>query len=155
MYNYILKDIFGKPFYTETLKDKVFLVVNTASKWGFTSQLKALDELYRKYKDKNFEVLAFPCNQFGSQEPLSNEDIIVVYKNEYNVSYKIFEKTNVNGENENPLFTDLKSKAKGFLSNNIKWNFTKFLVSKNADKVLRYTPNAKIEKIEKDIITLL
>ncbi len=140
----------------EAYQDKVLLVVNTASKCGFTPQYDGLQALYAQYKDKGFEILAFPCDQFGHQEPGSDADIAQFCSLTFNVSFPLFKKTQVNGANAAPLFTWLKSKAPGILgSKNIKWNFTKFLVDTKGNVIKRYAPTTKPEQIARDIEALL
>ncbi|WP_032094164.1 MULTISPECIES: glutathione peroxidase [unclassified Alteromonas] len=135
---------------------KTLLIVNTASKCGFTPQYKGLESLYKKYKDKGFEVLGFPCDQFGHQEPGSDDEIAQFCEMNFGVSFSLFKKVDVNGADEDPLFTELKNRAPGLLgSKRIKWNFTKFLVNDKGDVIKRYAPTMKPEDIEKDIVTLL
>jgi len=114
-----------------------------------------LEELYQKYKSQGFVVLAFPCNQFKNQEPLSNEEIKTNYPNNYGITYPVFEKLDVNGKNQHQLYEFLKKEQGGLLGKNIKWNFTKFLVDKNGSVVDRYAPQTKPKSIEKDIEKLL
>lgn len=142
----------------QSLKDyegKTLLIVNTASKCGFTPQFAGLQELYLKYKDQGLEVLGFPCSQFHNQEFDNIEETTEFCQVNYGVTFPIFAKIDVNGENEDPLYTFLKSQKNGVLSKNIKWNFTKFLVDKSGQVVERYAPTTEPEKIEKDIATLL
>lgn len=139
----------------EEYKGKVLLIVNTATGCGFTYQYEGLEELYKKYKDKGFEVLDFPCNQFLGQAPGSNEEIENFCKAKYDVSFKMFNKIEVNGKNEDELFKFLKNSKKGMLLKDIKWNFTKFLVNKNGEVIQRYAPTIKPEEIEEDIVKLL
>lgn len=135
---------------------KTLLIVNTASKCGFTPQYKGLESLYKKYKDRGFEVLGFPCDQFGHQEPGSDDEIAQFCEMNFGVSFSLFKKVDVNGADEDPLFTELKNRAPGLLgSKRIKWNFTKFLVSDKGDVIKRYAPTMKPEDIEKDIVKLL
>jgi glutathione peroxidase len=135
---------------------KTLLIVNTASKCGFTPQYKGLESLYKKYKDRGFEVLGFPCDQFGHQEPGSDDEIAQFCEMNFGVSFSLFKKVDVNGADENPLFTELKNRAPGLLgSKRIKWNFTKFLVNDKGDVIKRYAPTMKPEDIEKDIVKLL
>ncbi|MCZ8157857.1 MAG: glutathione peroxidase [Leptospira sp.] len=137
-------------------KDKVLLVVNTASQCGFTPQYQGLQDLYTKMSPKGFELLAFPCNQFGEQEPGSDAEIKLFCERTFNTTFPIFSKLEVNGPNTDPLFLHLKKKAPGvFGSLDIKWNFTKFLVDKEGNVVKRYAPVTKPEAIEKDIEELL
>lgn len=137
-------------------KGKVVLIVNTASKCGFTPQFKGLEALYKDYRDKGLEILGFPCNQFGHQDPGSNDEISQFCELNYGVSFPMFQKIEVNGDNAHPLFKHLKEQAPGLLGTQaIKWNFTKFLVDKNGKVVDRYAPTDTPEKIAKDIAKLL
>ena len=135
---------------------QVLLIVNTASQCGFTPQYEGLEALYRKYKDRGFAVLAFPCNQFGAQEPGDAAEIANFCKLSYDVTFPVFAKVEVNGPGATPLFKHLKSEAKGLLgSEGIKWNFTKFLVDRDGKVVDRYAPQTKPEALERDIEALL
>ena len=135
---------------------KVLLVVNTASKCGFTPQYDGLEELYRQYRDRGFEVLAFPCNQFGAQEPGSAEDIAQYCKINHGVTFPLMEKVDVNGENASPLFDWMKKEAPGLMgSKSIKWNFTKFLIDREGQVVKRYGPSDAPAGISGDIEKLL
>jgi glutathione peroxidase len=135
---------------------KVLLIVNTASKCGFTPQYKGLEELNRKYADKGLVVLGFPCNQFGSQEPGDEAEIQNFCSLTYDVSFPMAAKIDVNGSDADPLWTHLKSKQSGLLgSRGIKWNFTKFLVDGKGDVVGRYAPTVTPASLEKDIERLL
>tara|TARA_B110001454_G_scaffold219179_1_gene250795 strand:- start:86153 stop:86638 length:486 start_codon:yes stop_codon:yes gene_type:complete len=139
-----------------TFKGNVVLVVNVASKCGFTPQYAGLEELYKKFKDKNFTIVGFPCNQFGFQEPGTNDDIQTFCKMTYDVTFPVMAKVDVNGDNASPVYRFLKEKAPGILGTEmIKWNFTKFLVDKNGNVVQRYAPNTEPKDIEKDIANLL
>lgn len=152
-YDFRAKRLTGKEVSLEEYKDKVVLVVNTASKCGFTPQLKGLTELYEKYSDKGFVVLGFPCNQFGRQDPEGEvRDTCLI---NYGVSFPMFERVDVNGANTHPLFNYLKKEAGGVFGNNIKWNFTKFLIDRKGKVVKRFAPMTKPEKIERYIIELL
>ncbi|GAB3538654.1 glutathione peroxidase [Pontibacter brevis] len=131
----------------EEFKDKVVLVVNTASKCGFTPQYEGLEELYRKHKDNGLVILGFPCNQFGNQEPGGKKEIEEGCLINYGVSFPMFDKVDVNGNNTHPLFKYLKSKLGGFLGSRIKWNFTKFLIDANGRPVKRFAPITKPENI--------
>ena len=135
---------------------KVVLVVNTASKCGFTPQYDGLEKLYETYKDRGFEVLGFPCNQFGAQEPGSAEEIAEFCKVNFGVTFPLMQKVDVNGADASPLFDWMKSEAPGLLgSKSIKWNFTKFLIDRQGSVVKRYAPNDAPERIVKDIEKLL
>jgi glutathione peroxidase len=137
-------------------RGKVLLIVNTASQCGFTPQYAALEALWRRYKDRGFAVLAFPCNQFGAQEPGSAEEIQTFCSTRYDVSFPIFGKIDVNGPDAAPLYNHLKAQAPGLLgSQAIKWNFTKFLVDREGKVVRRYAPMTKPDDIAKDIERLL
>ncbi|RYD63494.1 MAG: glutathione peroxidase [Sphingomonadales bacterium] len=135
---------------------QVLLIVNTASKCGFTPQYEGLEALYRKYKDRGFAVLAFPCNQFGAQEPGDAAEIANFCSLTYDVTFPVFAKIDVNGPQADPLFERLKTEAPGVLgSKAVKWNFTKFLVDRAGRTVRRYAPTTKPEDIVKDIEALL
>ncbi len=155
IYDFSAKTIDGKEKSLADYKGKVLLIVNVASKCGFTHQYKGLEELYRKYKDAGLEILAFPCNQFGGQEPGTNEEIASFCSTNYGVSFQIFDKIDVNGENAHPLYKFLKANAKGFINDDIKWNFTKFLVNQNGEVIDRFAPQTTPESIEKHIANLL
>jgi glutathione peroxidase len=137
-------------------KGKVLLVVNTASKCGFTPQYEGLEALHRKYADQGFEVIAFPCNQFGSQEPGNEEEIKNFCSLTYDVTFPLMAKVDVNGDNTDPLWAYMKQQQAGLMgSRGIKWNFTKFLVNKKGDVVARHGPQVKPEALAKDIEKLL
>ena len=155
LYDFKVKDIKGNEVSLEKYKGKVLLIVNTASKCGFTPQFKELQELYRDYKDKGLEILGFPCNQFGHQDPGNNETIKEFCTLNYGVTFTMFEKIDVNGDNAHPLYKYLKSEAKGLLGSKIKWNFTKFLVDSNGKVIKRYASTVKPLAIKADIENLL
>jgi glutathione peroxidase len=135
---------------------KVLLIVNTASKCGFTPQYEGLEALWRKYRDRGFEILAFPCNQFGHQEPGTAEDIASFCDVNFGVSFHLLAKIEVNGAGADPLYRWLKSEAPGLLgSKAVKWNFTKFLVDREGRVVRRYAPTDKPASLEQDIEKLL
>ncbi len=135
---------------------KVLLIVNVASKCGFTPQYAGLEALYRKYRDRGFEILAFPCNQFGGQEPGNAEEIANFCSLTYDVSFPLMAKIEVNGSGADPLYDYLKAARPGLMgSKAIKWNFTKFLVGRDGKPVKRYAPTDKPESLEKDIEALL
>jgi glutathione peroxidase len=137
-------------------KGKVLLVVNVASKCGFTPQYEGLEALHRRYADKGFEVLGFPCNQFGAQEPGNAEEIANFCSLTYDVTFPLLGKIDVNGPNAAPIYGHLKKEAPGVLgSEGIKWNFTKFLVDRSGKVVKRYAPQTKPEDIARDIEALL
>lgn len=156
IYQFSATDTSGQAIDLTTYKDKVMLIVNTASDCGFTPQYKGLQDLYQKYQDQGFEVLAFPCNQFKQQEKGSDAEIKQFCDLRFNIQFPLFSKIDVNGENAHPLFNFLKSEAPGLLgSKGIKWNFTKFLVNKQGKVIKRYAPTTKPEAIESDIKELL
>ena len=156
IYDYKVDDSQKNPVSLSDYKGKTLLIVNVASKCGLTPQYKGLQELYSKYSDKDFEILAFPCNQFGAQEPGSNEEIKEFCDINFNVSFKIFDKINVNGSSASPLFKHLKNEAKGVMgSEAIKWNFTKFLIDNNGSVIKRYSPQTTPDKIDKDLSKIL
>jgi glutathione peroxidase len=156
IYDFNLKTIDGKDISMSKYKGKVLLIVNVASKCGFTSQYEGLENLSEKYKDKDFEVLGFPSNQFGNQEPGTNEQIKEFCSLTYQVKFDMFSKVDVNGENEAPIYKFLKEKQPGILgTKDIKWNFTKFLVDKDGNVVDRYGSSTTPSSIEKDILPLL
>ena len=132
-------------------KGKVLLVVNTASKCGFTPQFAGLEKLYKKYHEQGFEVLGFPCNQFGGQDPGSNDQIGSFCQKNYGVSFPMFAKVNVKGPEAHVIFRYLTNNSKGVLGSGIKWNFTKFLIGKDGKLVNRYAPTTKPETLEDDI----
>ena len=154
-YEFKAENIQGKEISMESYKGKVVLVVNTASKCGFTPQFTGLEELYTKYKDQGLEILGFPCNQFAGQDPGSNEEIESFCQLNYGVNFPMFAKIDVNGENAHPLYQFLKAKLPGLLGKRIKWNFTKFLISSDGTPLKRYAPTVKPADIEKDIEKLL
>lgn len=155
IYDFVVKDNKNQDFPFEQFKDKVILIVNTASKCGFTPQYKGLEFLYQKYKDQNLIVIGFPCDQFGHQEPGTDEEILSFCEVNFGVTFPLMKKVNVNGDDAIPLYRFLKKQAGGFLSSAIKWNFTKFLVSCQGKVVKRYGPTTKPDAIEKDILKLL
>ncbi len=137
----------GKNVNLEEHKGKVMLIVNTASKCGLTPQFEGLESIYKNYKDKGLTILGFPCDQFAKQEYSDNKEITNFCKINYGVTFPIYDKIDVNGKNAHPLFNYLKNEKKGFLSKEIKWNFTKFLVDKNGKVVKRFAPTVTPEKI--------
>lgn len=145
----------GRKLKLEEYEGKVVLVVNTASKCGYTPQYEGLQELYSKHKDKGLVILAFPCDQFANQEPGSNEEIQEFCKLNYGVSFPIFMKTKVNGPGTHPLFVMLKRSLSGLFGGTVKWNFTKFLVDRSGRPVKRYAPNVEPKDIEDEIVALL
>jgi len=156
IYDFEVKKIDGQTIKLDTYKNRVMLIVNVASKCGFTPQYEGLEKLHQKYSKVGLSLLGFPCNQFLSQEPGSNKKIASFCKLTYGVEFDMFAKIDVNGENTNPLYVYLKEKAPGFLGTEaIKWNFTKFLIDRKGKIYKRYSPSTKPKDIEKDIVYLL
>ncbi|WP_340021767.1 glutathione peroxidase [Paenibacillus sp. FSL K6-1096] len=156
VYDYEANTLRGEKESLSKHKGKVLLVVNTASKCGFTPQYKGLQEVYDKFKDRGFEVLGFPSNQFAGQEPGDSEDIAEFCEINYGVTFPMYEKINVKGSDAHPLFQYLSNEAPGVLgSKSVKWNFTKFLVDKEGRVLKRFSPQTTPEQIEKDIAKLL
>lgn len=155
IYDFSAKTIQGEEKSLADYKGDAVLIVNTASKCGFTPQYKGLEELYQTYKDRGFVVLGFPCNQFNSQEPGTEEEISEFCQVNYGVSFPMFSKVDVNGENAHPIFKYLTSEEKGMVTKDIKWNFTKFLVDKEGNVIDRFAPQTKPESIAKDIEKVL
>jgi glutathione peroxidase len=156
IYDFEAKTIDGQTQKLDAYKDKVMLVVNVASKCGFTPQYEGLEELYRKFKDKGLVILGFPCNQFGRQEPGDENEIKNFCSLKYDVSFPMFAKIDVNGDAAHPLYKYLKKEEKGILgTESVKWNFTKFLVDKTGKVVKRYAPTDNPAAIEKDLAALL
>ena len=156
IYEYSVKDKDDSEIKMGDYRGKTLLIVNTASKCGFTPQYDGLNELQKKYADQGFSVLAFPCNQFGKQEPGSNSEIQDFCSLNFDVSFPVLAKIDVNGENEEPLFGHLKSEKPGIMgSKGIKWNFTKFLVDKNGEVLKRFTSKTTPSEIEKEIESIL
>jgi glutathione peroxidase len=156
VYDFEAKTIEGKDQKLAAYKGKTLLVVNVASKCGFTPQYKGLEELYRQYKDKGLVVLGFPCDQFGHQEPGDEAEIKNFCSLTYDVSFPMFAKIKVNGDQAHPLYKYLKSQEKGFLGTEfIKWNFTKFLIDEKGEVVKRYAPTDTPKAIAKDLAAML
>ena len=156
VYDFSANSIEGKPVEMSSYKNKVLLIVNTASQCGFTSQYQGLQALYDKYASKGVEILGFPCNQFGSQEPGSATDIQSFCQTKFGVSFPLFEKIDVNGANAHPLYQFLTKAVPGIFGfPAIKWNFTKFLVDGNGNVIKRYGSNTTPKEIEQDIDRLL
>ena len=151
-----VKNHLGAEVSLSDYRGKVLLIVNTASACGFTPQYEGLQKLHEKYKDKGFEVLGFPCNQFGAQEPGSDSEIQSFCQLNFGVNFPVFAKIEVNGPNADPLYGFLKKEAPGIMGTEaIKWNFTKFLVSKEGTVLKRFAPMDKPESLEKEIESAL
>ncbi|MCR5330609.1 MAG: glutathione peroxidase [Lachnospiraceae bacterium] len=155
IYNISVKDNKGNDVSLSDYKGKVLLIVNTATGCGFTPQYEGLEALYEKYRDKGFEILDFPCNQFGNQAPGSDAEIHSFCTLTYKTQFPRFAKINVNGDEEAPLYTYLKSQQKGFLGSKIKWNFTKFLVDREGNVIARFAPTDKPEDLDKKVAAVL
>lgn len=156
IWDFTVNNIQGTPTSLADFKGKVLLIVNTASGCGFTPQYKGLQALYDTYGPERFVVLGFPCNQFGQQESASEDEIQSFCELNFNVSFPLFQKIDVNGDNADPLYRYLKSSAKGILgSERIKWNFTKFLIDANGNVIERYASTTKPEAMAKKIEELL
>ena len=151
LYEFSVKDIDGSEVDLSSYKGKVILIVNVASACGFTPQYEGLQDLFERYKDKGLEILAFPCNQFGSQEPGSNDQIKTFCADRYNISFKLFDKVDVIGEHASPLFNYLNEVA----GRDIKWNFTKFLFDQNGNFIKGYGSMKTPKMIEENIIELV
>lgn len=156
IYDFSANSLEGQPVPLSTFKDKVLLIVNTASQCGFTPQYQGLQSIHNQYENQGFAVLGFPCNQFGQQEPGSASEIQSFCETRFGVTFPLFEKVDVNGSDAHPLFKYLTKAAPGiFGTEGIKWNFTKFLVDRSGKVVKRYPSTTKPEDIEKDIQALL
>ena len=156
LYNISVKDIDMNSVDLRTYEGKTLLIVNVASKCGFTPQYKDLQNLYEKYQDQGLEVLGFPCNQFGAQEPGTNEEVKSFCDLNYNVSFKMFDKIDVNGSNASPLFKYLKHESPGIMGTEaVKWNFTKFLVNSDGKVVKRFAPKDGKSEIEPELQKIL
>jgi len=156
IYDFSVNKITGEEVSLGDYQNKVLLIVNTASKCGFTPQFKGLEKVYKDYQDKGLEILGFPCNQFMKQDPGSDAEIGEFCSLNYGVTFPMFSKIDVNGGGTHPLYKYLKSEAKGLLgSEKVKWNFTKFLVSREGKVLKRYAPNTEPKEIITDIEGLL
>lgn len=156
IYSFSVKSMDQKMCSLAEYRGKVLLIVNVASKCGFTSQYEGLERLHKKFSSRGFSVLGFPCNQFGQQEPGDEEEIKNFCKLTYDISFPIFSKIDVNGKNTDPLYEFLKRESKGFLGTAfIKWNFTKFLISRDGQVLERFAPTEKPEDLEGKILSLL
>lgn len=155
VYDFKVKDAEGKEVSLSEYRGKVLLIVNTATGCGFTPQYKGLEKLYREYHDQGFEILDFPCNQFGHQAPGTDAEIGEFCTLKYDTTFPRFKKIDVNGENAAPLYKWLKSQKRGFLTSAIKWNFTKFLIDREGNVVERYAPTTTPDKLEAEVKKLL
>ncbi|NLO85660.1 MAG: glutathione peroxidase [Clostridiales bacterium] len=155
IYDYVVKDNKGADVSMADYRDKVLLVVNTATGCGFTPQYEGLEALQEKYQAQGFEILDFPCNQFGHQAPGTSDEISSFCSLNYHTTFKQFAKIDVNGKDEEPLFTYLKSQKGGAIGSNIKWNFTKFLVDRSGAVIDRFAPTTTPEKMDEAIAKVL
>ena len=155
VYEFSVKDRKGKDVSLKEYANEVLLIVNTATKCGFTPQYEELEKLYETYHSQGFEILDFPCNQFGGQEPGGEKEISEGCLINYGVSFPMFSKIDVNGENAHPIYKYLKNELKGFPGSEIKWNFGKFMLDRNGKPYKRFSPFTKPEKLRKDIEKLL
>jgi glutathione peroxidase len=155
LYDITVKDAKGNDVSLSEYRGKVLLVVNTATKCGFTSQYSALEDLYGQFRERSFEILDFPCNQFGHQAPGTEDEIASFCQLTFGVTFRQFAKIEVNGKNESPLYAFLKQGKGGILGDKIKWNFTKFLIDKDGEIVGRYAPTVKPESLAAEIEKLL
>lgn len=155
IYDFKVRGSYGEEVSISDYKGKVLLIVNTASKCGFTPQYDGLQELYESFGNEKFEILAFPCNQFANQEPGNHEEIKGFCSLNFGVTFPIFQKVDVNGDKADPLFNYLKEECPGILGKSVKWNFTKFLVDKDGNVVERYAPTTAPEKLVNKIKALI
>ncbi len=155
IYDLKVTDVGSRDVSLAKYKGKVLLIVNTATGCGFTPQYEGLEKLYQKYKDRGFEILDFPCNQFGNQAPGTNEEIKNFCELKYHTTFQTFAKIDVNGRDADPLFVYLKSQTGGLLGKDIKWNFTKFLVSREGKVLARFAPATTPEKLESKLVKAL
>ena len=155
IYDFSALDNKGREVNFEDYKGKVLLIVNTASKCGFTPQYKGLEALYQKYKDQGLMIIGFPCDQFAHQEPGTDSEIAQFCELNFGVTFPLMKKINVNGDDAHPVYKYLKKASKGFLGNAIKWNFTKFLISKGGSKVERFSPTTNPESLDRRVADLL
>ena len=155
IYDYKVKDTKGNDVSLSEFKGKYLLIINTATGCGFTPQYSGLQKLYEKYMDRGLEILDFPCNQFAGQAPGTSDEIQSFCISRFGTTFRLFSKIDVNGKDADPLYTFLKKEKGGLFGNNIKWNFTKFLVDPTGKVVKRYAPTVTPESIDKDIERLL
>ena len=152
VHDFTVDDIHGKPVPLDRYKGEVLLIVNVASQCGFTPQYKGLEALQKRFHDRGFDVLGFPCNQFGGQEPGTESEIATFCETSFGVTFPLFRKVDVNGDTAAPLYRHLKSARPGLLGTEaIKWNFTKFLVGRDGQVLARYAPNDTPESIAADV----
>lgn len=155
IYNITVQRPDGKSLSLENYQGNVLLIVNTATECGLATQYKPLEKLYQEFKDDGFVVLGFPCNQFGDQEPVSDDEMVSTCEINFGVTFPLFKKIDVNGKDAHPLFDYLKKSLPGLLTNNIKWNFTKFLVDQEGNPVKRFAPTDHPSVIRRHVEKLL
>lgn len=155
IYDYTVKDAEGNDVSMKDYEGKVLVIVNTATGCGFTPQYEGLQDLYEKYQEQGLEILDFPCNQFANQAPGTEEEIEDFCQSRYGITFKIFKKVEVNGDDAEPLFKFLKDQKGGMMGSKIKWNFTKFLVDRNGNVVGRFAPTTTPEQMEEEVAKLL
>ncbi|MBQ9253637.1 MAG: glutathione peroxidase [Bacteroidales bacterium] len=155
IYDYKAQTSANKELDFAQFRGKVLLIVNTATKCGLSGQFNGLEELHKKYKEDGLVLIGFPCNQFANQEPGNDEQVAQTCQVNFGVTFQIMKKIDVNGENAHPIFKYLKSQTKGFLGSKIKWNFTKFLISRDGKTIKRYAPTTSPAKVEADIKEML
>ena len=155
IYDYTVQKVNGTTVDLGSLKGKVLLIVNTATKCGFAPQFTGLEDLHKKYADQGLVVMGFPSGQFAGQELDDSEEILEICKVNFGVTFDIFKKIDVNGKTADPLFVFLRKKTKGLFGNSIKWNFTKFLIDRQGNSIKRFAPAVTPDKLEGDIIRLL
>lgn len=151
IYDFTAEQMDGSVQNFSEYRDQVVLIVNTASKCGFTPQFEGLESLYQQHKDQGLVVVGFPCNQFGSQDPGSNAEIGAFCQKNYGVSFPMMAKVDVNGKDAHPIFEWLKEEKGGMLTDGIKWNFTKFLIGRDGQVIDRYAPTTKPEALKSDV----
>ncbi|WP_188456098.1 glutathione peroxidase [Virgibacillus oceani] len=151
IYHFSAKTIMGDDKSLNDYKGKVLLIVNTASECGFTPQFEGLQTLYEQYNNQGLEIIGFPCNQFNNQDPGNDKEISAFCERNYGVTFQMFSKVDVKGDNAHPLFVYLTKEVPGMLTKQIKWNFTKFLIDRNGEVINRYAPQTKPENLQKDI----
>ncbi len=156
VYDFSVKDSALNNIPLKNYKGKVLLIVNVASKCGFTYQYEGLQNLYEKFNDRGLEILAFPCNQFNKQEPGNNSEIAKFCNDRFGVTFKIFNKIEINGPNADPFYSYIKNQKRGFFfRKDVIWNFSKFLINRNGEVIKRYGPTVKPERIEKKLKSLI
>jgi glutathione peroxidase len=155
VYDFSAKSLAGEEVPLQRFEGQVLLIVNTASKCGFTPQYRGLEDLHREYEGRGFAVLGFPCNQFGAQEPGGAKEISAFCSSNYDVTFPMFEKIDVNGAHAHPLYNFLKREKSGLLGSAIKWNFTKFLVDRAGRVTARHAPTTRPESLKREIEALL